>query len=144
MDYLVVQFKLLTPLTKPPHLRPDGVNMITGKTSYSCILTPFKGKPVPPMPQIEINPFTDPTKFEPTLTVLDEEACPEYIFCAFSMKSFQVWGDLTPQSWIEKIRKMLRDDDADETLVRAFLHDTVPQTVGAWQIVSMDAKDMIA
>jgi 2-polyprenyl-6-methoxyphenol hydroxylase-like FAD-dependent oxidoreductase len=71
------------------------------------------------------------------------EPCPEYIFTAFAMKSFTGFEDLTGPAWLGKIAKMLKDDGAHARLVRAIEEDGVPQTVGAWQIVSMDEHDPI-
>lgn len=116
--------------------------MITGKNAYSMIFVPFSGTPVPPLATIELNPFSDPADFEPTLKALDEP-CPESIFVAFSMRAFQGFEDMTGQAWLARIAHILKENGADGRPIRAIEEDGVPQTVGAWQIVSMDEEDLI-
>ena len=97
---------------------------------------------MPPLGTTEINPFTDPSDFVPTLTALDEP-CPEYIFACFGLKVSHGWEDMTGQAWVHKMVEIMKDDGADARLVRALEEDSVPQTVGAWQLVSMDEDDLI-
>lgn len=142
LPYIGIQLKLLTPITRLPRLAPSTINVISGTQPYSLILTPFHGTPVPPLGSTEMNPFTDPSDYEPTVKALDEP-CPEYIFTAFCMKAFQGWEDMTSQAWIGKIAKILRNDGADENLAKAIEEGAVPQTVGAWQLVSMNPDDLV-
>lgn len=59
------------------------------------------------------------------------------------MEAFQGYEDMTGNAWLAKIVQELKEDGADSRLIRAVEEDGVPQTVGAWQLVSMDEKDPI-
>jgi hypothetical protein len=142
LPYIVVQSKLSTPHSSLPLLDPQGINMALGYKGYSLLLVPFSGEPLPSYqrPDDSDGPFSDPEEIRHSDVTSVQKALegptPEYVFANITVPAFAGWEDLTETAWIEHITRLLRSDNADSDLIRAFEGDVIPETVGAWQIVS--------
>ena len=120
LPFINVQLKLRPAPYLP--LSPGGISMVLGAQSYSVLLVPSLGSPLPGVT----------TPADTIHAALDEGA--EYLFCNVTLSTFPGWQPLTGSQWIDRIVRLLGIDHADERLLRAF-EGVIPGTVGAWEVV---------
>ncbi|WVF67408.1 hypothetical protein IAT40_002164 [Kwoniella sp. CBS 6097] len=150
LPYLVVQFKLATPLASLAHILPDmnGINQFVGikSTSLSLVVlhTAETASPLPAMTpraaliHSEQGPFaeSDPSVLAVKKALEDPKS--GYIFAKAIIPSFSGWEDLVEGAWIDRILEILRSEGYASEIVRAVEDDIVPATLGTWGIVSSE------
>lgn len=146
LPYLNIQMKLSTsPAQLPKSLDTYGINLITGTQDYSLLLVPFHPVKTPvkdysllivPSP-IETSSATANHVVASPSDLLSEE--PGFLFAILTVHTFEAWETTTQWGWKNRLVELLKADEADESLIRAFEHDLIPGTISApWQVVRCD------
>ncbi|WVQ95003.1 hypothetical protein IAU59_002095 [Kwoniella sp. CBS 9459] len=150
LPYLVLQFKLATPIASLAEILPDmnGINQFVGTKSTSLTLVPLHtADGVPSLPamtpraaliQSEQGPFAEPDASVLAVKKALEDPKTGYIFARVIIPSFNGWEDLVEGAWIDKILEILRSEGYVSEIIRAVEDDIVSGSLGTWGIVSSE------
>jgi 2-polyprenyl-6-methoxyphenol hydroxylase-like FAD-dependent oxidoreductase len=134
-----------SPSQLPKSLDTHGINLMAGTQDYSVLLVPFHPVRTPvkdysllivPSP-IETSSAKDNHKVASPSDPLSEE--PGFLFAILTVHTFEARETTTQWGWKNRLVELLKADEADQLLIRAFEHDIIPGTIGApWQVVRCD------